>query len=183
MDVKHKINVGIFNKTDDLDLDFLKPKFEPHGAKIAISFERQLLLFADRFKTRRVYVVNWTEDKGFRLDICSKMFKYEERDIAYTLARHYHCHVIFYDFKKLIDSPLEYIIQFPSPNRREAEELWKTFNTCCLCNSEKNQCEDVIFRGKKNRMCKCCLDKLNLYMRTDKQGKLDFKRLWRRYEW
>ena len=172
-----KLNTGIFNKTDDLD--FLKPKEKPIGEKIALDFERQLLLFADRFKTRRVYVVNWTKDKGFRLDFCSKMFKYEERDIAYTLARHYDAHVLFYDFKKLINSPLEYIRQFPSPNRKEAEELWKTFNTCCLCFSEKNQCEDVIFRGKKDRMCKYCLDKLNLYMRQV-DGKVDFKRLWRR---
>lgn len=158
-----KLNVGIFNNTDDLD--FLKPKEKLIGEKIALDFERQLLLFADRFKTRRVYVVNWTEDKGFSLDFCSKMFKYEERDVAYYLARHYHANVIFYDFKKLIDSPLEYIRQFPSPNRSEAEELWKTFNTCCLCFSEKNQCEDVIFRGKKDRMCKYCLDKLNLCIR------------------
>ena len=170
-----KLNVTVSDKTDDLD--FLKPK--PIGERLALNFERQLLLFADRFKTRRVYVVNWTEDKGFRLDFCSKMFKYEERDIAYSLARHYHANVLFYDFKKLIDSPLEYIRQFPSPNRSEAEELWKTFNTCCLCFSEKNQCEDVIFRGKKNRMCKCCLDKLNLYM-SKVEGKVEFKRLWRR---
>lgn len=158
-----KLNVGIFNNTDDLD--FLKPKEKLIGEKISLDFERQLLLFADRFKTRRVYVVNWTKDKGFSLDFCSKMFKYEERDVAYYLARHYHANVIFYDFKKLIDSPLEYIRQFPSPNRSEAEELWKTFNTCCLCFSEKNQCEDVIFRGKKDRMCKYCLDKLNLCIR------------------
>jgi hypothetical protein len=162
-----KLNVGIFNNTDDLD--FLNPKEKPIGEKIALDFERQLLLFADRFKTRRVYVVNWTEDKGFSLDFCSKMFKYEERDIAYSLARHYHANVIFYDFKKLINYPLEYIRQFPSPNRSEAEELWKTFNTCCLCFSEKNQCEDVIFRGKKDRMCKYCLDKLNMCMEKNRR--------------
>ena len=179
MEQKRKINVRIFDKIDDLNLDFLKPEYEPIGAKIASQFERDILLFADRFKTRRVYVVEWTEDKGFRLDFLSKMFKYEDRQHAYYLAKHYKCHVIFYDLKKLIDLPLEYIRQFPGQNRREAEELWKTFNTCCLCCSELNQCEDVIFRGKKARMCKYCLDKINLRLSV-REGKIEFKRLWRR---
>jgi hypothetical protein len=37
--------------------------------------------------------------------------------------------------------------------------LWKTFNTCCICHSETEQCENVLFGGKKDRMCKHCIDK------------------------
>lgn len=149
-----KIHVGL---PEPLDLP--KPTFRP-GIKITQHFEAELLRFADRFKTRRVYVVQWHKDSNFRIDFYYKCFKYEDRAIAYHTARHYHADVQIYDFKNLIDKPLKYIASIPSPNRREAIELWKTFNTCCVCHSEIEQCENVLFRGKKDRMCKHCIDKI-----------------------
>jgi hypothetical protein len=151
-----RIHIGLPKQIDLQDLP--KPTFRP-GVKIAQHFEAELLMFADHFKTRRVYVVNWHKDENFRIDFYYKCFKYEDRAIAYDVARHYYTHVQIYDFKNLIDKPLEYIASIPSPNRREAMELWKTFNTCCVCHSETEQCENVLFRGKKDRMCKHCIDK------------------------
>lgn len=130
--------------------------------QIAQQFEAELLRFADHFKTRRVYVVQWHKDTNFRIDFYYKCFKYEDRDIAYDVAHHYHTYVQIYDFKKLIDKPLEYIASIPSPNHREMIELWKTFNTCCACHSETEQCENILFRGKKDRMCKYCIDKIKV---------------------
>lgn len=151
-----KIHIDLPGHIESLDLS--KPAFRP-SVKIAQHFEAELLMFADHFKTRRVYVVNWYKDENFRIDFYYKCFKYEDRAIAYDIARLYHTHVQIYDFKNLIDKPLEYIASIPSPNRREAMKLWKTFNTCCVCHSETEQCENVLFRGKKNRMCKHCIDK------------------------
>lgn len=151
-----KIHIGLPKQIELLDTP--KPTFRP-GIKIAQHFEATLLRFADHFKTRRVYVVQWQKEEYFRIDFYYKCFKYEDRAIAYDVARHYHTHVQIYDFKNLIDKPLEYIASIPSPNRREAIELWKTFNTCCVCRSETEQCENILFRGKKDRMCKHCIDK------------------------
>lgn len=128
--------------------------------KMAEQLERDLLLFADRFKTRRVYCVEFHKDNNFRMDFYSKMFKYEDRALAFDMARRFHGLVKIYDFKKLVESPLVFIQHMPSPNRREAEELWKTFNTCCLCHSDKNVCTNVLFMGKNDRMCFGCLNEI-----------------------
>lgn len=157
MEPKHEIKLDI-GKITSSDIFDHKPTFRP-GVKIAQQFEAELLRFADHFKTRRVYSVEWHEYHNFCVDFYHKFFKYEDRAIAYDLAHYYHAHVQIYDFKNLIDKPLEYIASIPSPNRREAIELWKTFNTCCACHGESTQCDNVLFMGKKDRMCKHCIER------------------------
>ena len=137
---------------------FKMPVMDPARA-IAEQLECKLLLFADRFKTRRVYFVQWTEDKNFSLINHYKMFTHDNRAEAYHLARFYRTNVKIYDFKKIIDLPLEAIRHIPSPNRREAEELWKTFNTCARCNGQ-SKCFDVMYFGQKKRLCNYCIYKL-----------------------
>lgn len=157
MESKHQIKLDI-GKITDSNVFNHKPAFRP-GVKIAQQFEAELLRFADHFKTRRVYVVQWHKDTNFRSDFYHKCFKYEDRAIAFDVARHYHVNVQIYDFKNLINKPLEDITSIPSPNHREVIELWKTFNTCCVCHSETEQCETVYSEARKNRMCKHCIDK------------------------
>lgn len=156
MESKHKIKLDIGKFVDP---NIIYKPTDRRGAEIAQRYEAEVLRFADHFKTRRVYVVRWNEYSMFRIDFYYKCFKYEDRAIAYDIARHHHSYVNIHDFKNLIDKPLEYIASIPSPNRREAIELWKTFNTCCVCHSETEKCENVLFRGKKDRMCKHCIDK------------------------
>lgn len=169
MEPKHKIRLDIGKITNSDIFDF-RPTFRP-GVKVAQQFDNELLRFADHFKTRRVYVVEWHEYKAFRVYFYHKCFKYEDRDMAFDIARHYHAHVQIYDFKNLIDKPLEYIASIPSPNQREAIELWKSFNTCCVCHSESNQCENVQFRGKKDRMCKHCLERITSFININEKAR------------
>lgn len=165
-------------------LDELVPRFEPVPIKIDIGkikpdpkifevpescisksarnfsrrAEEELLLFADRFKTRRVYVLTWTHDERFKITWHQKLFTYNGRADAYAMARYVHGNVTWYDFKKVVDLPLEGVKQIPSPNQQLAIELWKTFNTCALCHAE-NRCKTVLFRGKQDRVCIECLEK------------------------
>ena len=81
---------------------FKMPVMDPARA-IAEQLECELLLFADRFKTRRVYFVQWTEDKNFSLINHYKMFTHDNRAEAYHFARFYRTNVKIYDFKKIID--------------------------------------------------------------------------------
>lgn len=131
-------------------------------SKSALNFSRraeeELLLFADRFKTRRVYAVAWTRDERFKITWYQKLFTYNDRADAFAMARHVHGNVTWYDFKKVVDLPLEGVKQIPSPNQQLAIELWKTFNTCALCHAE-NRCKTVLFRGKQDRVCIECLEK------------------------
>lgn len=125
-------------------------------------FEEELLLFADRFKTRRVYsaefIVDRSRDGIFRLDNYYKFFTFGERSFAYDRARHYRGHVQIYNFANLINHSLEWVEHVPSPNRRAAIELWKTFNTCDICRSEV-QCVDAQVYGRLGRVCESCIDK------------------------
>lgn len=125
-------------------------------------FEEELLRFADRFKTRRVYCATFTVDRSrdmiFRLDSYYKFFTFDDRSLAYDLARHYRGHVQIYNFTNLINHSLEWVEHVPSPNRYEAVELWRTFNTCDVCHSEA-QCIDARVYRKLGRVCKSCIDK------------------------
>lgn len=132
------------------------------AARVDRKLESDLLRFADRFKTRRIYCVQWHEDKNFCINFYYKFFKYEDRATAYSMARYYKVGVQIYDFKKLIDISPIYKATFPFRFSREAAELWKTFNTCVLCKTER-QCFDVLFRGEKARMCESCIGKFELF--------------------
>lgn len=125
-------------------------------------FEEELLYFADRFKTRRVYCAMFTVDRSrdmiFRLDRYYKFFTFDDRSLAFDLARHHHGRVQIYNFANLINHSLEWVEHVPSPNRYRAIELWKTFNTCDICHYEA-QCVDAQVYGKLGRVCKSCIDK------------------------
>lgn len=144
------------------------------GYKWLRQFEEELLVFADKFKTRRVYSAEFTVDRSreriFRLDHYYKFFTFDERSLAYSLARHQRGHVQIYNFANLINHSLEWVEHVPSPNRDAAIELWKTFNTCDICHSEA-QCVDARVYRKLGRVCKSCIDK---YCRFPAQ-RLSFK--------
>lgn len=126
--------------------------------RMAVQKEADILRFADHFKTRRVYCAEWMEDKGTRIDFCWKLFSFEYRSFAFDCARHYHGNVLIYHLSPLLNMPSKCIVCMSHlPNGRLAEELWKTFNECCRCH-QLRLCKDVLFMGKKQRMCLSCLD-------------------------
>ncbi len=139
---------------------------EPFGIKIGIQFERDLLMFADRFRTRRVYVVQWTKvrcsDEIFQLNTHCKFFTFNNRAHAYEIARHCKAVVRIYDFKHIQDVELDSIKRLHSPNTDMAVELWKTLNTCAVCDSVK-PCKTVQWRGTGQRICLACLHRWSNY--------------------
>lgn len=130
------------------------------GSKLAVQFERDLLIFADRFRTRRVYAVQWTKDRAsdglFRIDTYCKFFTFNNRAMAYECARHCKAAVHIYDFKHIQDAELDSIKRLHGPNTDVAVELWKTLNTCADCGSIE-PCKTVQWRGSRSRMCLRCL--------------------------
>lgn len=139
---------------------------EPPGTKIAIQFERDLLMFADRFRTRRVYAVQWTKDRAsegiFRVDCHYKFFTFNNRALAYDVARHYKVGVRIYDFKCIQDAELDSIKRLHGPNADMAVELWKTLNTCANCGSV-SPCKTASWRGTRQRLCLACLHRWSDY--------------------
>lgn len=142
--------------------------------RTAVRKEADILLFADHFKTRRVYCAEWVEDKGTRIDLCWKLFSFEYRSFAFDCARHYHGNVCIYNLSPLVNMPLKCVLCMNRlPNSGLAEELWKTFNECCYCHSVQ-ACKDVMFMGKKQRMCFSCLDHFaTIYSTPTKGNKYD----------
>lgn len=159
MPIPIKLSVG--NIRTDFE-EVCMPVQHAPGYKWLRQFEEELLLFADKFKTRRVYCAMFTVDRSrdmiFRLDRYYKFFTFDERSLAYDLARHHHGNVQIYNFANLINHSLEWVEHVSSPNRYEAVELWKTFNTCDICHCEV-QCVDAQVYGKLGRVCKSCIDK------------------------
>ena len=173
------LKAGYIKVVDKDESDFEKVKIpirHAPGYKLLRQFEKELLRFADRFKTRRVYCVFITKDRSrdglFQLDRYYKFFTFDDRSLAFGLARYHHGRVQIYNFASLINQSLELVEHVPSPNRYEAIELWKTFNTCDICHS-KSPCTDVRVRGSLGRVCKSCIDK---YCRFTIKGKpISFK--------
>lgn len=151
--------------------EVLMPVRHAPGVKWLRQFEEELLVFADKFKTRRVYCVVFTVDRSkdmiFRLERYYKFFTFDDRSLAYDLAKHHRGHVQIYNFANLINQSLEWVEHVPSPNRYWAIELWKTFNTCDICHAEA-QCIDAQVYRKLGRVCKSCIDK---YCIVDYQNK------------
>lgn len=158
MPIPIRINCG--NIRTDFE-EFRMPIHETMG-RVLRQFEKELLIFADIFKTRRVYCAQYSVDHRnnniFRMDTFYKFFTFDDRSLAYDLARHCRGHVQIYNFANLINNSLEWVEHVPSPNRYEAIKLWKTFNTCDICHSEV-QCVDAKVYGKLGRVCKSCIDK------------------------
>lgn len=159
MTIPIRLNAGKI-RTDFEEV--LMPVQSVPSFKWLTQFEEELLRFADRFKTRRVYCAEFTVDRSpdgiFRLDSYCKFFTFDDRSIAYNLARHHHGHVQIYNFANLINHSLEWVERVPSPNRDQAIELWKTFNTCDICHAEA-KCVDAQVYRKLGRVCESCIDK------------------------
>lgn len=136
--------------------------------RIANEFEHYLLDFAGRFKTRRVYVLTYHKDAGHRLDSYYKAFTYDDRRMAYEMARYtkkqmgiYAVNVQIYDFKKLVDmsyNEIEATKRFPC--YRDAKFLWDTFHECCCCKRIAPLVRKCIWRGEKSVICEDCFMKI-----------------------
>lgn len=135
--------------------------------RVANEFEHYILDFAGRFKTRRVYVLTYNKDAGNRLDFYYKAFTYDDRRMAYDMARFakkemgiYAVTVQIYDFKKLVDmsyNEIESTKHFPC--YRDAKFLWDTFHECCCCKRIAPIVRDCLWAGKKSRICEDCFMK------------------------
>lgn len=90
-----------------------------------VRYERTLLLTAIQYECTRVYVVDWTEQHGYRLDFCYMCFPFQDRRVAFKFAREKNSHVMIFNFRRLIDMDDGefYCIGKQSPNRELAIEL------------------------------------------------------------
>lgn len=82
--------------------------------QIALDYERNVLMFAVAFKTRRVYVTRWTstvqrnDATCLRLDCNYKLFSFKNRDEAFKEAKkHEDGTVTIYDLSRLAKMPDE----------------------------------------------------------------------------
>ena len=119
-----------------------------HGLSepIALAYERNVLMFAVVFKTRRVYVTRWTstvqrnDETCIRLDWNYKLFSFENRDEAYKEAKkHEGGTVSIYDLSRLAKMPDEVFHNLPySENLPIAEIFRDTFKEFkCIGNEPK----------------------------------------------
>lgn len=143
--------------------------------RVANEFEHYILDFAGRFKTRRVYVLTYNKDavcrlEVFRLDFYYKAFTYDDRWMAFDMARFakkemgiHAVTVQIYDFKKLVDMSYNEIESTKhSPCYRDAKFLWDTFHECCCCKRIAPIVRDCLWAGKKSRICEDCFMKYTI---------------------
>ena len=89
--------------------------------QIALDYERNVLMFAVAFKTRRVYVTRWTstvqrnDETCLRLDYNYKLFSFDNRDEAFKEAKkHEGGTVTIYDLSRLAKMTDEVFHSLPS---------------------------------------------------------------------
>ena len=114
--------------------------------QIALAYERDILMFAVVFKTRRVYVARWTStvwrngETFLRLDWNYKLFSFENRAEAFKEAKNHDCGTVtIYDLSKLAEMPDEVFHSLPSSeNSHVAETFRDTFKELrCIGNEPK----------------------------------------------
>lgn len=114
--------------------------------RITLAYERDVLMFAATFKTRRVYVTRWTsvvhrnDETCLRLDCNYKLFSFENRDEAFKEAKkHEDGTVSIYDLSRLAKMPDEVFHGLPySENSPIAEIFRDTFKEFrCIGNEPK----------------------------------------------
>ena len=127
----------------------------------ARDWERFILRFAERFKTRRVYVVHFTKERPFRINLYMRPYTFEDRRFAFLEARQTHGTVHIHDFKNLLQMPFKCVrcIRWHSPNSDVFEEYWKTMNECSLCHRHGSTRAGQ-FMGELVRICDECHHKL-----------------------
>lgn len=119
---------------------------QERSKQITLAYERNVLMFAVAFKTRRVYVTRWTStvqhNNGtwLSLDCNYKLFSFENRDEAYKEAKkHEDGTVTIYDLSRLAKMPDEVFHNLPySENLPIAEIFRDTFKEFrCIGNEPK----------------------------------------------
>lgn len=119
---------------------------QERSEQIALDYERNVLMFAVVFKTRRVYVTRWTttvqrnDETCFRLDWNYKLFSFENRDEAFKEAKkHVDGTVTIYDLSRLAKMPDEVFHNlYSSKNLPIAEIFRDTFKEFrCIENEPK----------------------------------------------
>lgn len=114
--------------------------------QIALAYERDILMFAVAFKTRRVYVTRWTttvqrnDETCLRLDCNYKLLSFENRDEAYKEAKkHEGGTVTIYDLSRLAKMPDKVFHSLYSSNSLPIAEIFRdTFKEFrCIGNEPK----------------------------------------------
>lgn len=114
--------------------------------QITLDYERNILMFAVMFKTRRVYVTRWTsmvrrnDETCLILDCNYKLFSFENRDEAYKAAKkHEGGTVTIYDLSRLAKMPDEVLHSLLSSENLPVAEIFRdTFKEFrCIGNEPK----------------------------------------------
>lgn len=119
---------------------------QERSKQIALAYERDVLMFAVAFKTRRVYVTRWTstvqreDGTWIRLDWNYKFFSFENRAEAFREAKkHDGATVVIHYLSRLAEMPDEFFrCVCHSENRVVAEIFRDTFKEFrCIGNEPK----------------------------------------------
>lgn len=114
--------------------------------QIASAYERDVLMFAVVFKTRRVYVARWTsmvrrnDETCLGLDCNYKLFSFENRDGAFKEAKkHEGGTVTIHYLSRLAEMPDEVFHSLPSSENLPIAEIFRdTFKEFrCIGNETK----------------------------------------------
>lgn len=114
--------------------------------QIVLAYERDILMFAVMFKTRRVYVTRWTgmvrrnDEPCLRLDCNYKLFSFENRAEAFKEAKkHEGGTVHIHDLSRLAEMPDEVFHSLPSSENLPIAEIFRdTFKEFrCIGNEQK----------------------------------------------
>ena len=119
---------------------------QKRSEQIALAYERNVLMFAIVFKTRRVYVTRWTnrvqrnDETCLRLDYNYKLFSFENRGESYKEAKkHEDGTVTIYDLSRLAKMPDEVFHSLQSSENLPIAEIFReTFKEFrCIGNEPK----------------------------------------------
>lgn len=114
--------------------------------QIVLAYERDILMFAVAFKTRRVYVTRWTStvqrnnETCIGLDYNYKLFSFENRAEAFKEAKkHDGGTVTIYNMSRLAEMPDEVFHSLPSSENLPVAEIFRdTFKEFrCIGNEPK----------------------------------------------
>lgn len=130
--------------------------------KLTSRLRHELLEFATKNKTRRVYVVTVMNFDGTSSGVYYMPFPYDNRSMAYIMRDSLeNANVVIYDFSPIIDC------QRPLQNEDE-KKLWEAFNRCCRCDRPR-PCKDGTYLGKPVRMCEECIEELTSFRTVKKK--------------
>lgn len=131
--------------------------------RLSEHLRHELVEFAAKNRTRRVYVVSVMKLTGTAWSICYMPFSFENRSMAYSMRDSLeNASIDIYDFSPIINC--EYPLK-----RDDEKKLWQVFNTCCRC-SRPRSCKDVKYCGKSERMCEECIEELTSHLTGKKNS-------------